>query len=109
MAEESEKMLAVAAKIISGELTRVTLLCPYCGRPTLLFSFTRVVPERYGLFIECLECGQRAHFHLPSRPKNFSASLVLPRYQHLEDYAYKLAQEAVKKFSMQKPTRISQN
>jgi hypothetical protein len=91
--EKLKKMNELAFAITHG--TPSDLMCPFCETPHIIFSFTRNKPPRYGLFIECRNCGRRQHFSLGEKPPNFRDDLVLDEYQHLEDEAMRIADNSI--------------
>jgi len=87
-----EKLLQkVAITITDGDLANADFLCPICGKSKIIFSFTKIPSsQRFGLFIECRNCGYRQHYGLLSKPKNFREDLVIEEYQELENQVAKL-------------------
>ena len=87
-----KKLNAIAFTITDGDLSKVDLLCPFCQKGDLIFSFARSKPPRYSLFLVCTKCGHQQHYILGSKPKNFQDDLVLVKYQALEDQLVKFAE-----------------
>src|SRR6185503_18461855 len=88
---EKQKLLDIAIVITDGDMNNVNSTCPYCGKHSLIFSFTIIEPPRYGLFIACTECKRVEHFSLTEKPKNFREDFVLEEFQKLENEAHNFA------------------
>jgi predicted RNA-binding Zn-ribbon protein involved in translation (DUF1610 family) len=89
-----KKLVEIAIAITHGDHPlEVDLTCPYCGSANLVYSYTvRQLPDEYGFYILCRNCGRGQHFNLSPKPPNFREDLVIPEFQLLED-------EAVHRFS----------
>jgi transcription elongation factor Elf1 len=88
-----KRILEISIAITEGEILNLDLTCPYCNNFQLTFSFTRSKAPWFGLFIECKNCGQREHFILSTKPRNFDEKYVIPEYQYLEDQMVKFADQ----------------
>jgi RNase P subunit RPR2 len=94
MKERIDQMTKIAVAITHGDLSEInTLVCPYCGSPSLVFSFTVREPPDYGLYVVCKACRHITHFSLNEKPPNFREELVIEEFQRLEDEARRRASE----------------
>ncbi len=91
--DEINRWTKLAETITDGNWLDSDLICPKCQSPMIVFSYTRNVPPRYGLFIRCMSCKALRHFSLGNKPPNFRDDLVLPEYQKLENEAIRFASE----------------
>ncbi len=81
-----DQMAKIAGTITHGNLSELdNLLCPYCSKSDLGFSFTVKRAPAYGLYVFCRSCKQVSHFHLTGKPPNFREDLVIASFQEIEE------------------------
>jgi hypothetical protein len=86
--KNDEKMIFEKVQEVMIGLAEGTIFnpsCPYCGARGLIFSFTFIPPNKYGLFIFCRSCENHSHMRFCRRPPGFNAQLILPEFQELEE------------------------
>jgi hypothetical protein len=71
------------------------LTCPKCAYVGLTVSYTRSGEERYGIWLECPECGNIEHADRQGRPAGFEEGLIDHRFQKLDDEAWSQADRLV--------------
>jgi ribosomal protein L37AE/L43A len=64
------------------------LTCPKCGDVGITVSYTKSSEERYGIWLECRECGNVEHADRNGRPPGFEEGLIDERFQKLDDEAW---------------------